>query len=251
MRSFDELYGYAPTRAEWERERRERKQRGLLVASEYGTPWHCKWQVRRNGGIDQWGEWVPSGSWTCQKIIKPSYNLQTAVQLIVTVQGRATRWKSCRPARWSASLALGGQKHSLWHRKYGRSCKSVSEACRKAERLPFLDVEMVELLRAVYGAEGSEALHREVRPGEYEPFLTVLWNDNDLDFEGGKYLGTRWYPAQSGLELRGRYYHRFGGGSSTLYWGADGPEADKYNALMQKVGCWVPAPEEKVNAQSA
>lgn len=256
--AFDTLFGYELTRTEWKEQQRDRKKRGMFIQDAYGRPWHCLWTVRRNGGHDQNGEWEPSDSWTCTKIIKPSYSQHMAVKLVVNVYGvRFFRpgWRTCQPRRWSAHLTIGWRNRHFSDHKYAQSCKSIADAYRKAEKLPFLAAEVAALLKEAYGPAGAEAVFREMEDGRFEPFVTRLGvgGEGSRDMVLGKYLVTRWERPWQGPDkdkwvVRGSQYDRFvGGWSSGPYRKKDeyGPsDMERHNELVQRVGCWLPRPEE-------
>ena len=244
---FDTFYGKRLSLKEWARNRRESKAAGRFVENTYSTPWHCQWQIHRDGGTDITGEWQASNSWTAKKIIRPSYDQYTAVYLIVHIYGgyKKGSW-GVKPKHWSAELQLGWYGSWFFERKYARSCSSVTDACRKAEKLSFLDEDVAALLKRVYSPHRAHAVFRK-EGEEYIPYMTALGAARDpMSWDYGNYFQTYWErpwqgPQKGQTVIYGSELNRSG-------WGYSGGALlpfERNQELTTKLSCWLPAPPEE------
>lgn len=258
--SYDTLYGHKWTEAEFEAEMAERKKRGQFIADAYYVPEHCLWHHKPNGGTDMNGEWSFSGAYTCEKIIRPSYDEQMAVVLVVQIGSKRLGWTTkYRYNRWSASLRCG-RYSSYFAQKYAHSCNSLVDACRKAEKLPFIDDEVKKLLKRVFSPIGSSALFRyDTDACEFLPYKTDLGAaGSPSDWPTGKYYSVDWHRPYKGPDktqwlLKGSSTNVTGGGYSgggtdvpgvpyQHTWGKNWQMVQQ--AMIEAVGCWLPKPEE-------
>ena len=260
---YDVLYGYTPSWKEWRAEQRQRKTSGRFSETEYSVPWHCGWKICRDGGYDYNGEWESVGSWTCKKIIRPSYDQLTAVSLVVKVYGRRMfklGERRTKPRRWAASVELGGHQRSFFSLKYAKSCNSLADACRKAEKLSFLDVEITALLKQTYSPLCAESLFCK-EGADYLPYATRFRIGGDpSDWPYGSYFRTNWNipymgPDKDKVRLEGSSIDVSHWGSSIGPYREPGvaytPDFRVHHAMVQKLGCWLPKPEEPAQKKIA
>jgi len=260
---YDTLYGYAPSWKEWRAEQRQRKASGRFSETECRTPWHCGWRINRDGGYDYNGEWESSSSWTCRKIVRPSYDQLTAVYLVVRVYGRRMFKPSERrtkPKRWAASVELGGHQRSFFSLKYAKSCNSLADACRKAEKLPFLNGEIAALLRQAYSPLCAESFFRK-EGVEYSPQVSRFRLGGDVStLPYGSYFRTSWNipymgPDKDKVRLEGSSIDVSHWGSSSGPYREPGvlytSDLRAHYAMVEKLGCWLPKPEEPAEKKTA
>lgn len=259
---FETLYGYVPTRAEWLEEQREHAAAGRFTVRDDGenpyVPWHSKWAVCRDGSWGYDGEWSSMDSWTCRKIIRPSYDRATAVYLVVRVR---STWfsgnRKARPTRWTAHVSFGEHSYYAGMLPLGptRSCNSIISACRKAEKLPTVDAEVAKVLKYAYGARGCSAVFRK-EGAEFLPFKTCFsFAPSPNDWERGQYLQTHWDTPYSGGQtlVKGSYVKTcmggYSGGSYHESTTPGGPlnysDLTAHHAMVEKLGCWIPVLESE------
>lgn len=260
--SYDTLYGKELTLAEQQAQQALRKAQGYFSETEHHQPWHCGWQREAKGGSDMSGEWQFYGSYSCEKTIRPSYDRDMVVRLVVQVGGvgKKKRGQGWKYNRWSAGLRCGLHGSSFYGRKYAQSCNSVASACRKAEKLPFIDEEVDALLKRVFSPACAQAVLRyDPRACEFVPFTTELGiAGSPHDWPIGKYFRTAWRKLWQGAD-KGKWIidgtsvdvGSFGYGSG----GSDVPGLtgydykDKYRlvhkAMVESLGCWLPEPKDQ------
>lgn len=253
---YDTLYGYAPTRAEWEASQPHLNLCGQYQEATFSQPWHASWNRQHEGSYGISGDdWRFSGTRTCRKIIRPSYDRRSAVYLIVKVYG-------FKPKSWSAMLGLGENGSPMTYfdfkkteKKLSRSCNSVADACRKALKLPFLDEEVKALLKRAYSRRSASSIFRLVS-GEYVPWLSDFehWGRPDW-WPPGQFFKTHWEkpclgPDKNVFRLKGTHYKINGGGYSSGTYEEPGigyKHGDKqwhliHDAMVEATGSWLPEP---------
>lgn len=162
----------------------------------------------QDGGVDQFDEWVSSGTWSGKKILRKSAAYSMHVWLKIHVSGKRGKNRRLRPVRWHATLQL---EHITVELGRGR-CKSLLEASKAVRALDTSEA-LAELLRAFYAREGATCVYVEAeRPmawtvlmgHRFEPWGTLFGRYPDymqLPL-GQKYLMiTRNYKAAGGVRL--------------------------------------------------
>lgn len=286
-------FGRRLTREEILADRAEQRAAGRFVAffevpeedihklsDEEIQPWHVGWKVQRDGGFGYSDEWEAGDGWTAQKIVVPSYSQVATIKMEVRIVGRRRKGKyGLNADRWYASLLLG-HNHRVGlpvgeedFKRRMRSCKSVKDALRQADKLDFA-AAAAELRRRVYrpapmrtyciwkleGAawDRDTGMYRDrvLTSGAWVPFLTTVpvHNMDPYDWGGaGTFFACHWdRPAWNpkpdekvtGWVPRGCLYRVGWGG-----WSGGGLQGGEHETVIaslirDNVHIWLPYPEE-------
>lgn len=259
------LYGQEMTQEELRAER-ERGDVFLFSLSEddgeLRQHWSVGWRHHRDGRRGYFeDDWYACDSWSCERIVCPSYSQQHCIRLALSVQGKRGKNGKLRAHRWAARLVLGDPNpigygkfteqlviHGTlrWgdnHLPIGR-CKSVSDAMRQADQLD-LGPAIEKLLTRAYSPRGATCLWR--REGErWEPYLTILpvTSFSMMSLPRGEYATTKWDIGRrdDGYRVHVSHIKRGPWGySGTVY----GSKSDEPEAMtIQALGVWYPVEEE-------
>lgn len=239
---FLTLYGQELTREEWEQKQELNHQEGRWAESEFVQPWHVGWNVSRDGARG-WFEddWSWSDSWTARKIIRPSYDQQLTVNLIVKIWGKRSKGK-LRPYRFRVSPVFG-ETSFLGIEGEFRYCKSISDALRRADKLN-LDQEIQELLKHKYTKRVGQSSVFRLEGDQYVPWKTILISGEDgLEWPSGEYFETRWEKPWKG-EHKDQWI--INGIRVVRSYGCISSHRDPKNQpLTKQLGTWIPQPKEQ------
>lgn len=286
--SFMTLYGQEKTQEELRAAHERAGELDLLrpFPPEEGEPWPQHYSVGWSRKRDwqqvsptfEYDDWRLCDSWTCEKIVSPSYASDLVVKLVVHISGKRGKGGRLRPHRWSAQLVLGrfkGDPIGLGEVRKGPwvcrgpalTCRSVADAMRRADKLDLAE-GIEKLVQRAYSTEGAECFWKQAWDGTWEPYKTVF-KDMGHDWRElprGKYVVTQWkleqrpvrrgkndeadaiiiarWAAEGGRRrwlVNGAVMERGPWGYSGCHYPA-GSESEKAK-IIEELGCWLPKPE--------
>lgn len=203
-----ELYGQERSQ-EWLRAEYERdKASGLVPSGEseegpFPQHWSVGWDCRRDGYWDGCDDWRPANSWTCSKIVVPSYADDLCVRLYLRVSGRRDKRGKLRAKRWAAAVGLGLPRrrvqlivmgHFLAPSKSSLPigyCSSLTDAMKRADKLDLTEA-IAKALAGIYQSDKASCYWRLGDDGTYQPYMTTFeqtFGRQDLPF--GRYAVAR------------------------------------------------------------
>lgn len=227
-----------------------------LLAKEEGEeipdepPWHTRWSGGRDCSFGYDDEYLPGDSWTYKKIVGPSFDSRSTIDLKVCIRGKRRRGRLV-PQSFSATLEFRGYSlrvdtgRSLPSRSGVYYCHSVADALRRAEKLPLEELKQ-RLLKQVFShkhyARNARCVYR-VETNENGliavPWMTSLCS-NPMEWPAGKYLEVGWFDdwrekRWRRIELEVNVsWHGYGSGSVT----GGGKMAD----IAKGLECWIDEP---------